>query len=89
MPELVPADPDNPACAANRAAWKQLAAWDKPFLVAFSDSDPITAAMAPVLVKLIPGARGREHPVIGNAGHFLQEDAGDTLGRVVADFMRS
>ena len=47
-----------------------------PVLVAFSDSDPITGAMAPILQRRSPGARGREHPVIAGAGHFLQEDAG-------------
>src|SRR5437868_2210071 len=35
MPGLVPASPDDPAAEANRAAWRQLSAWDKPFLVAF------------------------------------------------------
>jgi haloalkane dehalogenase len=49
MPDLVPADPDNPASEANRAAWRRLAQWDKPFLAAFSDRDPITAPMAPAL----------------------------------------
>ncbi len=44
--------------------------------------------MAPVLEKLIPGAGGLEHPVIGKAGHFLQEDAGTELGEVVAAFVR-
>jgi haloalkane dehalogenase len=44
--------------------------------------------MAPILHKLIHGTRGLSHPTIQNAGHFLQEDAGDELGRVVADFMR-
>ena len=62
---------------ANRAAWEVLARWDRPFLTAFSDGDPITGAMAPILRKLVPGAAGLEHPVVADAGHFLQEDAGD------------
>ena len=73
---------------ANRAAWEVLSRSDLPFLVAFSDSDPITGAVAPVLRKLIPGTRGLDHPTIADAGHFLQEDAGAELGRVVAGFMR-
>jgi haloalkane dehalogenase len=89
MPGLVPTRPDDPASAANRAAWVVLSASELPFLVAFSDSDPITAAMAPILRKLIPGARGLSHPTITDAGHFLQEDAGEELGAVVADFVRA
>jgi len=85
MPSLVPTTPDDPASAANRAAWQQLSAWDKPFLVAFSDSDPITGAMAPILKAAVPGAA---ETVIEGAGHFLQEDAGERLGTVIADFIR-
>jgi haloalkane dehalogenase len=88
MPDLVPAEPDNPASAANRAAWRELASWDKPFLVAFSDQDPITAAMAPVLKRAVPGAARFDHPVLKGAGHFLQEDAGEELGAVIAAFVR-
>ncbi|GAA2148746.1 haloalkane dehalogenase [Nocardioides koreensis] len=87
MPTLVPTRPDDPASEANRAAWEVLTRWDKPFLTAFSDGDPITGAMAPILRKLVPGAADLEHPVVAGAGHFLQEDAGDELGRVVAAFM--
>jgi len=89
MPNLVPTSPDDPAAEANRAAWRVLAAWDKPFLVAFSDRDPITAAMGPILRQTVPGAAGIEHPVITGAGHFLQEDAGGRLGTVIADFIRA
>jgi haloalkane dehalogenase len=88
MPTLVPTAPDDPATEANRAAWAVLTTWDRPFLVAFSDSDPITAAMAPILLRSIPGAAGLDHPVIEQAGHFLQEDAGTRLGQVVAGFIR-
>src|SRR5690348_2758640 len=55
MPGLVPTSPDDPATAANRAAWQALTGLDLPFLVAFSDGDPITADMAPVLRRAMPG----------------------------------
>jgi haloalkane dehalogenase len=87
MPGLVPTRPDDPATEANRAAWQELRRCELPFLVAFSDSDPITAAMAPVLRAAIPGAAGRKHPTITGAGHFLQEDKGAELGAVVANFL--
>jgi haloalkane dehalogenase len=87
MPLLVPTRPDDPATEANRAAWDTLGRWDKPFLVAFSDGDPITGAMAPILRRHVGGARGLDHPVVEGAGHFLQEDAGERLGRIVADFV--
>ena len=45
--------------------------------------------MAPILKNAVPGARDIEHPVIVGAGHFLQEDAGELLGAVIAGFVRS
>jgi haloalkane dehalogenase len=89
MPGLVPTSPDDPAAPANRAAWQRLAAWDRPFLVAFSDRDPITGDMADILKRTIPGAAGLEHPVIAGAGHFLQEDDGVRLGEAIATFIRA
>ena len=89
MPELVPTSPHDPASEAKRAAWRRLSAWDKPFLVAFSDRDPITGSMAEVLKRAVPGAAGIDHPVLTGAGHFLQEDAGEQLGTVIAGFIRS
>jgi haloalkane dehalogenase len=84
MPSLVPTTPDDPASGANRAAWRRLSTWDKPFLVAFSDSDPITSAMAPILHRVVPGA---ESVTIAGAGHFVQEDAGEKFGAAVARFV--
>jgi haloalkane dehalogenase len=86
MPDLVPTRPDDPASTANRAAWQRLSTWDKPFLVAFSDQDPITSAMAPVLARTVPGAR---QVTIPDASHFVQEDAGPALGAAIVDFMRA
>jgi len=87
MPRLVPTTPDDPASAANRSAWELLGKWNKPFLVAFSDSDPITGGMAPILKRAIPGAAGLDHPVLTGAGHFLQEDAGDRLAAEIVAFI--
>ena len=58
-------------------------------LVAFSDGDPITGGMAPIFQRKIPGAQGVEHPVVRDAGHFLQEDAGEELAAYIVDFLRS
>jgi haloalkane dehalogenase len=87
FPLLVPTRPDDPASAPNRAAWEVLKRWNKPFLTAFSDKDPITRGADKVLQKLIPGAAGREHPTITGGGHFLQEDRGQELADVVIRFL--
>jgi len=87
LPALVPTTPDDPAAAANRAAWEVLARWDKPFLTAFSDSDPITAGGEAAFQRVVPGARVRPHVTLTGGGHFLQEDVGPELGRVVAQLV--
>jgi haloalkane dehalogenase len=89
MPGLVPTSPDDPAAAANRSAWAKLCASSTPMLVAFSDSDPITGPMAAIFQREIRGAQGIDHPVVRDAGHFLQEDAGEELARHIVDFLRS
>ena len=87
FPLLVPITPDDPASEKNRAAWQVLGQWQKPFLTAFSDSDPITAGGDKLMHKLIPGTRGQAHTTIVNAGHFLQEDQGERLAEVVVKFI--
>ena len=87
FPLLVPARPDDPASEPNRAAWKVLERWERPFLTAFSDSDPITAGGDRMLQARIPGAQGQPHTTIAGGGHFLQEDRGAELAGVVVDFI--
>ncbi len=89
FPLLVPATPDDPAAEANRRAWQALRQWNKPFLTAFSDGDPITRGADLTFQEQIPGAKGQRHVVLAGAGHFLQEDQGDELGRIIVEFMRS
>ncbi len=89
FPLLVPAAPDDPAAEPNRKAWESLERFDKPFLCAFSDSDPVTAGADRHLKERIPGAAGQPHPTIERGGHFLQEDQGPALAAVVAGFVEA
>ncbi len=86
FPLLVPVTPDDPAAPANRAAWDVLRGWERPFLLAFSDGDPITGAYRSTFEQ-VPGTQGQPHTTIEGAGHFLQEDKGEELARVVVDFI--
>ena len=87
FPSLVPIMPDNVAIAANRAAWRVFETWDKPFLTAFSDRDPVTAGRHERFQRAIPGARNQKHVTIEGAGHFLQEDKPGELAKAVLDFV--
>jgi len=87
FPLLVPTTPDDPASEANRRAWEVLGRWTKPFLTAFSDRDPITHGGDRFLQSNIPGCSGQPHTTIEGGGHFLQEDRGEELARVVAAFV--
>lgn len=87
FPSLVPIMPDNPAIAANRAAWKVLEQWHKPLLTAFSDSDPITAGGDVRFRDTVPGAQGQSHTTLKGAGHFLQEQVPGQLVNAVVRFI--
>jgi len=87
FPLLVPASPEDPAAPANRRAWQALERFEKPFLTAFSDGDPITRGGDAIFQARVPGAKGRSHVTIAGAGHFLQEDRGAELARAVVDFL--
>ena len=87
FPLLVPTSPTDPASAANRKAWEVLSRWTKPFLTAFSDQDPITGGADTLLQAAIPGTNGQPHTTITGGGHFLQEDCGEALAKVVVDFI--
>ena len=89
MPQRVPVFADDPANVANLKAWAVFERWEKPFLTAFSDGDPVTRGGEVPLQKRIPGAQGQDHTTIKGAGHFLQEQAGEELARVIVGFMRS
>jgi len=82
-PTLVGSQP-----AENAAAWRVLARWQKPFLTAFSDQDPILKHFGQIFQELIPGAAGQPHVTIRGGGHFLQEDRGEELARLMVEWMK-
>ena len=82
MPSLVPSE-----LRLNAQAWQVLEQWQKPFLTAFSDGDPITAGGDGAFQQRIPGAADQQHVTIQGAGHFLQETHGEELAEVMLRFM--
>ena len=84
---LMPLTRNDPGAVIGRATWTALAGFDRPFLTAYSDGDPATAGWADVFQERVPGATDQPHTIIKGAGHFLQEQKGEELGRVIADFV--
>jgi len=82
FPTLVPITPDHGSVAENKAAWEVLTKFNKPFVTAFSDSDPITKGGDTVMQNFIPGAKGQPHVTLSGA-HFLQEDCPDDIVAVI------
>jgi haloalkane dehalogenase len=88
FPEHVPTEPEHPNTAPLMAIREALRSWEKPALVLFGDSDPIFAPrVAERIAELIPGALPAE--LIENAGHFVQEDAGEEAAERIVAFLGS
>lgn len=83
FPSLVPTSADDPAVADNRGAWDVLERFERPWLCAFTDRDPVTAGGERPFIRRIPGAHGQPHRTISGGGHFVQEDAPDELVRLL------
>jgi haloalkane dehalogenase len=89
FPALVPITPEHGSVAENKAAWKVLEKFKKPFLTAFSDSDPVTKGGEMIFQNRVPGTRGRKHVTIAGAGHFLQEDKPGEIADLIHEFIGS
>ncbi len=87
FPRLVPMSPDDPAAPANNAAWQVLRHWQKPFLTTFSTGDPIMRGLDRIFHGQVPGCANQPHATLRNAGHFLQEDKGPELAKIIVDFI--
>ena len=89
FPLLVPTSEEHAGAGEMRAVSDALSRWEKPALVAFSDSDPVFPypRAGEVFVDLIPGAG--DQVKIEGAAHFLQEDRGERIAEHMLAFMRS
>jgi haloalkane dehalogenase len=89
FPLLVPVDEGQAGAAAMLAVIEELRGWEKPALIAFSDSDPVFPypRAGEQFESMIPGA-GEQVRIEGGA-HFLQEDRGDQIAEHVLRFLAS
>lgn len=85
FPGLVPVFHDEPEVEENKAAWEVLRKFDKPFMCAFSDKDPVTAGGDKPFLERVPGCRGIQHRTISPAGHFLQQDQPQQCVQAILD----
>jgi haloalkane dehalogenase len=85
FPLMIPRSPDAPGAAAGQRVLDALAQDARPKLVLWADGDPI--------IPLETGRRfataiGTEVAhVVPDAGHFLQEDQGPLIGRLIAEWL--
>jgi haloalkane dehalogenase len=89
FPLLVPTSEDDAGAAEMRVVADELSRWDKPALVAFSDSDPVFPypRAGERFCELIPGAG--EQVRIEDAAHFLQEDRGERIAEEILRFAKA
>ena len=88
LPSLVPISVDDPEHEANKKAFEQFGKWEKPFLTAFSDGDPVTRGGDGPMQRYVPGAQGQKHTTIKDAGHFVQEDKGPECANIIIEFIK-
>ena len=83
FPYLIPSE-----LRKNEMAFRNvLEKWDKPFLIANSDNDPVTGNNPGIVegLKRIPSA---QEIVIKGPGHFIQEEAGPEYAQLILDFIK-
>ena len=82
FPYLIPSE-----IRKNEMAYRDvLEKWNKPFLIANSDNDPVTGNN-PELVELLKRIPTAQEIVISGPGHFVQEEAGLEYAQLIIDFI--
>ena len=87
FPLMLPTEPEAPGAAAGRRVLAALRADPRPALCLWADGDPVLTLEAG---RRFAAACGMPEPeVITGASHFLQEDAGEQIGRRIAGWLTS
>ena len=68
-------------------AWEVYDRWEKPFLTAYGKADPILGWFDKIFQEYIPGAKGQPHTEFSDGVHFIQEQYGPELARIMNDFI--
>jgi haloalkane dehalogenase len=85
FPLMIPRSPDQPGASEGQRVLDALRQDRRPTLMLWADSDPVLPLATG---ERFAAAIGREKPrTIENASHFLQEDAGEEIGRQIAEWL--
>jgi haloalkane dehalogenase len=87
FPLMLPTSPEMPGAAAGKRVLEALRADERPKLCLWADSDPVIPFEVGQRFAAAINAGAPEK--IAEASHFLQEDAGDEIGRRVAEWLRA
>jgi len=85
FPLMLPTAPDAPGAEAGQRVLEALREDRRPTLMLWADSDPVL----PITTgERFAEAIGRDRPqLVSDAGHFLQEDKGERIGELIADWL--
>jgi len=82
FPYLIPSE-----LRKNEMAYREVfEKWNKPFLIANSDNDPVTSNN-PRLAEMLKRVPTAKEIVIKGPGHFIQEEAGPEYAQLIIDFI--
>jgi haloalkane dehalogenase len=88
FPLLAPRGPeDSETLKYFTEAWDVFDHWVKPFLTAYGKADPILGWFDQIFQEYIPGAKGQPHKAFPDGIHFIQEQYGPELARIMNDFI--
>ncbi len=87
FPKILPTSPEMPGAREGEETLRALRSDSRPKLIMWADSDPVLPLETG---RRFAAAIGSElDHVIPDAGHFLQEDAGEHIGGLIADWLRA